>query len=152
MKFEKRSVPVGWLLALGALSVCAGYIGSASANSNPLIRACVLKNADFETLNTGSLDDLPMCRFGMALMGAQAVQDVISGTTDQAVSAFLASQPTGDPSSACSAVGADEVTGTSEQNGLSFDVCRFSDGSIVDAQTLARGAQDPQNAALRQAL
>jgi len=126
---------------------------SASAGiTNPLIRVCLSLNGQFYIANLDAADgnDLPMCQFNTAQIGAQALLDYVDGRTDLAISAFLASSPS-DPMQVCSQNSASDLQGTSESSSL-FHICEFPDSSLIDAETLARGANAIENSALRNAL
>ncbi len=118
---------------------------SASFAGNPLIQQCHNYNGVFEVLAPGQTDDMPICIWGGASIGALDLVNYRAGCSDQAANTFLASSSS-DRSSVCDANGATEVTGSN------YDLCKFSDGSMIDAGTLARGASASENSPLVRAL
>lgn len=134
---KKRLYPVVSTLALStALAASLAWAG------NPLIQTCQRAGGIFRVLAPGLVEDLPVCVFGSAVIGAHELQNHKSGCSNEAVDTFL--------SSGASSSGTPCEDNNAEE--LSKGLCKFSDGSLIGKSTLAQGAETPANASLIRAL
>ena len=69
----------------------------------------------------------------------------------QSLTAYLNQNDHLEAQGVCDQVGAEEKDATDTQ-GATWQLCKFADGSVVEAGTLAAGVDDPNNEALTQAL
>ena len=133
--------------ALILFSVLALSASMASANSNgmrnPQIRVCVTNGGAFSTVDTDN-DQIPLCTFGEATIGSQALIDTLWENRSN-VAAVQAYQNTPDAdSTACEKNGGKAI--------LDTGLCGWSDGSVIEAATLSRGNTDESNKQLSRVL
>jgi putative hemolysin len=96
--------------------------------------------------------DTPLCRFGKAAIGAAAFAEYKwNGTQSDAVTVYMNQNQSSDPGSVCSENGGSDVSAT-DSNGRTWALCAFSDGSVIETNTLARGTASAANSALNRAL
>lgn len=130
-----------WGLIAGAFVATVSW-----ANTNPLMRVCRLEQGRFWTLQVPG-DELPLCFFGKAAVGAESLLQLESQAGDsEAVKAYKSASG-GD----CSTLGAENLEGV-DSNGVSFKVCRFADSSLIEENTLKAGFGHPSNQKLDQVL
>lgn len=119
---------------------------SFAANNNPLMRTCRRENGLFWIVYAPN-QELPLCFFGDAAIGAEALHGYkFGGGTVLAVDAYKKS--TG---ATCEQAGAVTVAGQDSEK-ATFEVCQFSDGTLVEKNTLLRGPGSPANGDLNRAL
>jgi len=114
------------------------------AQSNPQIRFCHQSAGVFIVADTEN-DQVGLCRFSSAVIGAL---DLLNYQTTKTPVQSLHSYVDGIQS--CEPYG-ENITITIVQ-GHTLQVCRFSDGSMIDMLTLLAGREASQNAALNKAL
>lgn len=110
------------------------------AQKNPLIRVCNQNQGEFRVLDPEH-GELAVCYFGSAAIGALDLVENRQGHQKKSVQAFLTS--TGNQSS-CADFSAEEVSG-SDSDGHEYNLCQFSDKSLIDQQTLFDGPDSSQN-------
>jgi len=126
---------------LGVLIFMAGF--SALAD-NPQIRACRLTEGTFHVVALEE-DQFGFCEYGSAMMDSYSIFDsILESTQSLAVEAFL-------DSSECTEAQGYVARGT-DLEGKNFDICKFSDGSMIENETLEAGPQAGSNAQLMKAL
>lgn len=136
------------LLSL-VMSLSAGS-ALAAGNSNPWMRVCRIDGGLFYNL-TGS-EDYVMCFFDNAGVGAEAFfKFKTKGGDTLALKAYRNQNVTADADQVCAASGAQSVEGSDDQ-GQTFELCKFRDGSLIDAATLSSGPGAPGNEKLDAAL
>lgn len=126
------------------LTLVIGLSSATAMASNPMIRACTIAEGTFWVLEGGQ--EYPMCFFDNAGLGAL---EFFKFKSNQGVSLAIQAYKAG--SSSCQSAGAVQVQG-SDSNGQTFQLCQFSDGSLVVASTLATGPGSAATAKLDQAL
>ena len=119
---------------------------SFAANSNPLMRTCRLEQGLFWIVYAPH-QELPLCFFGEAAIGAEALHGYKhGGGAVLAVEAYKKS--TG---ATCEQVGAVTVVGQDSKK-ATFTVCQFSDGTLIEKNTLLRGPGSVVNQDLNRSL
>lgn len=121
---------------------------SFAVNTNPLMRTCVRLGGQFwAPQKEDKSDDLPLCFFGAAGIGASALLSFKTGQGPyQSIRVYKTAS-----GRACEQAGAVTVRGQ-DTNGQIFEVCEFRDGSLVEKNTLLRGRGASANAGLDQVL
>lgn len=126
----------------------------ASAFQPAPMRVCRIAGGLYWVLNMGQPDDFALCRFGGPAIGAVTFfMKVANGQHSQALDAYL---KTGinravSPKHFCETAGGNYAVMTDSES-VSFAVCRFEDGSGMEASTLQSGAESPRNRVLTDAL
>lgn len=135
--------------------ISVAYHYTSFAAQTPAQRTCRILGGQAWVLNVGNPDDFELCRFGFAAIGSlDLLYKVTEGRETQAVGAYynkILSFRAMSPEEYCQASGGDYGT-LRDSNGRPFELCRFADGSGIEANTLQGGASSPQNAALTRAL
>jgi hypothetical protein len=129
-------------LGLFMLLALAGL--TASAASNPQMRACRVVNGQFFVIDTG-LDQLGLCRIGYSVIGAIDLLNKDASIEDMPFSVYEYSRGT----TTCEA---DHIATFPSPGGSALKVCYYDDGSLIDLQTLNRGKSHPHNWYLNKAL
>lgn len=111
---------------------------------NPLMRACDLTDGEFHAVELEN-DQFGFCIYGSAMMDSFTILDQIFHS-----SKTLAAEAFEDGLS-CEEANGYEVVGT-DLEGLNFEICRFSDGSMIESETLQAGPQSVANTGLVKAL
>jgi putative hemolysin len=128
----------------------------AHANSNgmrnPQIRICVTNGGTFSTVDTNN-DQLPLCSFGDATIGTQALMDTLWENRSNVAAVRAYKNTPNSDSSACENNGGEAILKTNE-NGDKVDtgLCGWTDGSVIEAATLSRGNTDESNKQLSKLL
>jgi hypothetical protein len=123
-----------------------------AANNNPWMRACRIDQGQFWVLNVGNHNDLALCFFGNSGVGAEALfLFKTNAGVPLAIQAYKNrnSSPTG--GGVCGSFGADLVQGK-DSEGQTFNICRFSDQSLIEETTLWMGPGSVDSADLDKAL
>ncbi|GIL17233.1 MAG: hypothetical protein BroJett040_09840 [Oligoflexia bacterium] len=116
------------------------------AYSNPLIRICRINSGLFTEISVEqpASDKLPFCQFGQALVGSLSILEFqTEGRTSEALRAYKNSAD-------CEISGGSTLQGSADLLPVTF--CQFSDGSVIEAETLRGGPQSPHNQMLNQVL
>jgi hypothetical protein len=117
-----------------------------AANNNPLMRTCRREQGLFWIVYAPN-QELPLCFFGEAAIGAEALNGYKNGGGDvMAVTVYKKTI-----SATCEQVGAVTIAGQDSKK-ANFEVCQFQDGTLIEKQTLLRGQGAAQNAALNRSL
>lgn len=119
-------------------------VSFSSFASNPQIRTCNTTGGVFHSAHLSG-DQVGFCIYGAAMMDSVSLLEVT--TTSYKKSAVLAFEA----GLNCSAAGGSEIS-VNDLEGHQFDVCLFSDSSIVELNTLIAGPNSSANAGLVQAL
>ncbi|WP_415061208.1 hypothetical protein [Bdellovibrio sp.] len=135
------------------LSIAMIFLGASSgiAASNPWMRTCRIDLGQFWVLKAGS-EELAMCFFGDAGVGAEAffLFKTNSGVTE-AIEAYKSRNSSSARGGVCGAFGAELVEGK-DTNGQTFNVCRFTDQSLIEETTLWLGPGSAGHGGLDRAL
>ena len=136
--------------SLTGLFVCLVLSQTALAN-NPLRHFCIIKGGQVVDVNlpSPSTDQVMLCQFGAALIGAESLLNLVSKTPSQSITAYQNGAQA--PSEGCADSGGEEVQGTTLEN-QSVVFCSFSDGTHIGLDTLKSGPNSSENSALNQAL
>ncbi|MFS4459978.1 hypothetical protein [Bdellovibrio sp. HCB2-146] len=112
------------------------------------MRTCVRLGGQFwAPQKEDKTDDLPLCFFGAAGIGAHALLSFRTGQGPyQAIRVYKTTS-----GKTCEHAGAVTVRGQ-DTNGQTFEVCEFRDGSLIERNTLLRGLGSGANAGLDQVL
>jgi hypothetical protein len=122
------------------------------ASEPPYARVCRTAGGQPWTVDFSGGNDLMLCRFGVAAIGAADFAELKwNGRETRSVREFLASTPARSADAACANHGGDTQTAT-DSDGVGWQLCDFSDGSVVEVETLARGSSAASNASLVHAL
>ena len=132
------------LFAFLLSSLMAG--SSFAANNNPLMRTCRLEQGLFWIVYSEG-QELPLCFFGSAAIGAEALFGFKTGTGNY-LSVRVYKENSG---ATCEQLGATTVSGQDSKK-VSYEVCQFRDGSLIEKQTLLRGRGAAANSGLDQSL
>ena len=119
---------------------------AAPPNRNPMMRTCMRVQGQFWIVY-GQDQELPRCLMGAAGIGAEALMSFKNGNGNF-LSVRAYKQGSG---SNCEQAGAVTVVGQ-DSDKVSFEVCQFSDGSLIERQTLLRGKGSVENRELDRAL
>ena len=124
---------------------------NASAES-AYARTCRIGGGLAWSVDVDSQFDTTLCLFDRAAVGAAEFAEYKWGHgLGQSLTAFLNQGSVLNPQGLCDVVGAAHRL-AKDSNGKTWELCKFVDGSVVELNTLATGANDPANAALVQAL
>lgn len=126
-----------------ALSLVLLTSVSAFALRNPQIRACLIAQGDFMIVNT-SYDQIGLCKVGPSYVGAI---DLLNKDAQIEVPFSLYSYKKGFQSCADR-----NLVTLTMLDGQKLDVCYYSDGTLIDLETLTTGKNDPRNQLLNTAL
>lgn len=126
-----------------ALSLVLLTSTSAFAFRNPQMRACLLAQGSFMIINTPN-DQIGLCKIGLSYVGAI---DLLNKDAQIEVPFSLYNYKRG------LQVCADRNLLTLTMfDGQKLDVCYYSDGSLIDLETLNSGKNDPRNQLLNTAV
>lgn len=119
-------------------------VGNSSfATRNPQIRACVTAGGQFFVVNS-EFDEIGICRIDNSLVGAIDILNRDSGI-DVPLSLFNYKRGV----RSCSS---QNLTTLYTLDNESIYVCQYSDGSILDVETLTSGKDSPRNNELNKVL
>jgi hypothetical protein len=138
---------------LGIVCLCLqlGFSGAALAET-PYARTCRIAGGQAWTVNFSETNDLTLCRFGTAAIGApEFAQFKWSQIKSKSIESVLDSAPSEGGGVTCSQFQSQYKIAT-DLDRRTWGLCMFSDGSAVEVKTLARGTNDPANAFLVEAL
>jgi len=127
-----------------AMSFILGTFSVANANENPWKRVCRQNNGVFWVLNVQTPNEIPLCVFGEAAIGAETFFNHKLGNETQAVEAY-------NRNAICRQYDGRRIQGT-DTDRKTWTVCVMADGSYIELNTLDRGMNSPLNALLNQAL
>jgi hypothetical protein len=116
---------------------------SSFATRNPQIRACVSVGGQFFVVDA-EFDEVGLCRIDAALVGSI---DILNRDSGIEVPLSLFNYKKGVKS--CSS---QNLTTLYTFEGESIYVCQYSDGSILDVETLTTGKNSPRNFELNKVL
>jgi hypothetical protein len=116
---------------------------SSFATRNPQIRACVTVGGQFFVVNS-EFDEVGLCRINTALVGSI---DILNRDSGIEVPLSLFNYKKGVKSCATQ-----NLTTLYTFEGESIYVCQYSDGSILDVETLTTGKESPRNLELNKVL
>jgi len=118
------------------------------AGETPYARTCRLDGGSLWLVSVQSDLDTPLCRFGSAAIGAAAYANYRwSKQETAAVIAYKAQNQSSNADSICENFGANAIQ-TQDSNSATWSLCEFGDGSVIEANTLARGFNSPANHSL----
>lgn len=133
------------------LSLTMLFSVSSSAINNPWLRACSIEAGQFWVLTDGSNDELAMCFFDGAAIGAEALfKFKTKSGVSQSIQAYKQRKPATN-GGGCESFNADAVDAV-DSNQQMFSVCRFPDGSLIEENTLELGPNSGDTEALDRAL
>ncbi len=136
------------LLALSMMFASSAF----AANNNPLMRACRIEAGQFWILKTEANAELVMCYFNNAGIGAFSLFQFKSNQgVSKAIQAYKTRKSSAARGGVCGSFGATLVQG-SDTEGQTFNVCRFSDESLIEETTLWLGPGAGGHGALDRAL
>ena len=119
-------------------------VGNSSfATRNPQIRACVTVGGQFFVVNS-EFDEVGLCRIDTALVGSI---DILNRDSGIEVPLSLFNYKKGAKSCA-----SQNLTTLYTFEGESIYVCQYSDGSIMDVETLTSGKDSARNQELNKVL
>ncbi|WP_291515737.1 hypothetical protein [Bdellovibrio sp. ArHS] len=135
---------------LSIMIIFAGFMAQA-ANNNPWMRTCRIDQGRFWTVKVPG-DEQALCLFGDAGIGAETffLFKTNSGVPE-AIHAYKNRNSSSPRGGVCGAFDAELVEGK-DTTGRSFNLCQFSDGSLIEETTLWLGAGSGSNEALDNAL
>jgi putative hemolysin len=153
MKVARKILVLSTRLQIAAMLIlCAGAAPVAQASESPYARVCRTAGGQPWTVDFSGGNDVLLCRFGAAAIGAADFAELKWNEREtRSVREFLASTSAGSASAACAEHGGDLQTAT-DSDGVGWQLCAFSDDSVVEAGTLARGSSAASNASLIHAL
>ncbi|MDG0816566.1 DUF333 domain-containing protein [Bdellovibrio svalbardensis] len=127
--------------------------GTAMAlNNNPWMRTCRIDQGIFWILKGAQQQEYVMCFFDNATIGAEEFFKFKSNYGESlAIQAYKYRGFSSGAANICENAGAKHVQG-SGYNGKTFDICKFNDGSMIDATSLWAGPGSPETAKLDSAL
>lgn len=135
-------------LAFAAMMV----LGFAASAETPYARECRLSGGYSWSISIETQFDTTLCVFGKAAIGsAELAQKKWGNGQALSIEAFLNQTTQQDSSGLCELVDAVYVV-AKDTNDINSELCKFSDGSVIELNTLAGGVSDPENAALVRAL
>lgn len=121
------------------------------ANSNPWMRACRIEAGQFWVLKAGN-QDYVMCFFGDFAIGAEALfKFKTKAGMPEAVIAYKNRNASSARGGICGSYDAESVQGKDSQ-GQVFNLCQFSDDSLIEETTLWMGPGSPSSQGLDKAL
>lgn len=118
---------------------------------NPLQRTCLTSGGQFWIYGVGSPDQYPVCRFGLSEVGALDLLKQQEGLGVQSVSAFLSSASVPPNRRSCVELNA-RIQDVIDSEGVQKLFCFFTDGSLLERETLLKGPEHPDNKALKTVL
>lgn len=137
-------------LFVGVLTL--GFPNQAAAAETPYARTCRISGGEAWVVNYASGNDVMLCRFGSAAIGAAEFAELKWNDTQKAsVRAFLSATPTEGGDETCRLNHASYAE-TKDSEQVQWALCTFGDGSVIEVNTLARGSADRHNAGLAAAL
>ena len=113
---------------------------------NSLIRACRLTQGQFFAVPIPG-DEVAFCQYGEAAVDASSILKLSTSKSRSLAVAFFKAGPF----QTCESAQAENLT-TLDMDGRTFDICQFSDDSLMEQSTLQRGPQHPLNRGLVKAL
>jgi hypothetical protein len=124
---------------------------NASAES-AYARTCRIAGGQQWAVSMDSEFDTSLCLFNQAAVGAAEFAQYKWGQgLGQSLKTFLNQDSHLNVHGVCDVVGAAHRVAT-DTEGATWELCKFVDGSVVEAKTLAAGVNDPVNADLVNAL
>ena len=119
--------------------------------NNPMIRVCLMEAGQFWVPQTQG-EELPLCYFDAAGVGAEAFYLYKTNQKmPQSVRAYLSYHVYAEEKEICTQVGADKLLASSPTQSQ-VAICRFQDGSLIEASTLHFGFGHSRNQNLDKAL
>lgn len=123
-----------------------------AANNNPLMRTCRVEGGQFWILKTEAKSELVMCFFNNAAVGAEALFQFKSNQgVAKSIQAYKTRKGSAVRGGVCGSFAATLVQGQ-DSEGQEFNVCRFSDNSLIEETTLWLGPGAGGHGALDRAL
>ncbi len=121
-----------WAAAL-FFSISVFSLVSDAALRNP----CHPRKAELVELTQGE-NEINLCLFGEALVGAETLQKASEKNSPDAVKAFQKGQRERVSGGVCGSFGA-ELVEAKDSKGNQYNLCRFPDGSVMEETTLWLG-------------
>lgn len=138
------------VLLISLVMIFSGTYSWAS-NNNPWMRTCRIDQGQFWVLKAGS-SDLALCFFGNSGVGAEAFFLFKTNTSPvEALQVYKNRKSSSPRGGVCGSFGADLVEAR-DTEGQTFNICRFSDQSLIEETTLWMGPGSAENADLDKAL
>jgi len=139
-----------------SLFLLVSALGASSQAKNPAMQLCVRNEAFFIALREANADDEDQvderaaCLVGEGLIGAFDLFTYKTGQShpEAVINFFKYSNPVSEPQEACPST----WSGVEVQGERNWTFCVYSDGSMIERNTLLKGSQAPQNARLLQLL
>lgn len=126
------------------LGVLVLFISLSALAENPQLHACRLTSGTFHVIALED-DEFGFCEYGSAMMDSYSIFDSIFDSHQSiAVEAFSASLD-------CTEAQGYLIRGT-DLEGKIYEICRFSDDSMIENETLLAGPGSADNAQLVNAL
>ena len=126
------------------MSFILGSYSIAHAIENPWKRVCRQNSGVFWVLNVQTPNEIPLCVFGEAAIGAETYFNHKMGQFTQAVEAY-------DRNAICRQYDGRQISGT-DTDRKTWTICLMADGSFIELNTLNRGKNSSLNTLLNQAL
>lgn len=118
----------------------------------PYARTCRIAGGQQWAVDMISKQDTVLCVFGDAAVGAAEFANYKwDNSLSLSLVTFLQQKSQLGLQGVCETFGAYQMN-AKDSDGRTWSLCQFKDGTIVEAQTLARGVNDPANASLVKAL
>jgi putative hemolysin len=136
---------VGTIVHARGFGAASGAHRAPAAVNPPFRRECLVAGGQPWNINLGT-DQVELCRFGKG--GVSSIELMLyleQGTPAQSIQAFLAG-----PQS-CDAAGG-ETDDTTDLDGNAVEVCKFSDGSLIETDVLSAGPDSSEGQGLANAL
>jgi putative hemolysin len=114
-----------------------------TAQNNPQIRICRQLGGEFVAANTDT-DQIGLCRFGQAYIGSIDLVRFVDKSSPDSIETYTNNIQSCEPYA--------QTKQVQILQGPCLNVCVFSDGSIIESQTLSNGRQNFNNAKLNKAL
>jgi hypothetical protein len=126
------------------MSFILGVTVNAMALESPWKRVCRENGGLFWVLNVQTPNEIPLCLFGDAAIGAESYFNHKQGDDVIAVRAYLNSE-------SCAQNDGRVISGV-DTNHKTWSLCLFADNSLMEVDTLDNGPQDSRNSLLTNAL
>lgn len=125
------------ILLLAGMIIFAG-VSSFAANNNPWMRACRIEAGQFWVLKAGTVQ-YSMCFFDDSAIGAETLFLFKSNAgVSEAVLAYKNRNASAARGGICGSFDAEAIQGK-DTEGQTFNICKFSDGSLMEETTLWLG-------------
>lgn len=136
------------VLLLSAVMIFAA--AWAQADTSSWKQACQKGQGLFSVLKDGS-EEIPVCFFGEAIVGAKAWSQLEAGVQAESLKAYKTRRNSSVRGGVCGAFDADLLV-VKDSKGATYNFCRFEDSSVMEETTLWLGPGTAISDALDKAL